>query len=232
MIKRPSQAIFTKLFSARTPVRLFHSTLRVNHHTLRYAKRRVRALILRHLDVFKLYADQPQARLDFLKREVLLDPELSFLMQYEDGWAVDVLVRLVYHQRLRLVQQKLNSIRSQQHNYRQRLFTSHPRVSPELRIGVRCTRSKLKNDAEVATTSSAVALLATHLDSVTPSLLRFQPAIVKAGLCTDEHLHQLFRMLPTSRDNFILQALGTEKSTLFERVLVMDILEQMSKEKW
>lgn len=93
-------------------------------------KRKIRKLIIRHLDLSKLYGDLPQSRLDFLKREVrdiiplyfdraracsslksglqvLLDAELSFMIQYEDGWAVDVLVRNLYFQRLKLVEEKV-----------------------------------------------------------------------------------------------------------------------------
>jgi hypothetical protein len=109
-----------------------------------------------------------------------------------------------------------------QHCYHPTSFTCRSRVSPGPRIGGRRTR---------ANASPRVALLSTRLDSATPSLLRFQPALVQAGLCTDQHLRQLFRMSPTSRDKFILQALGTKKSTLFERVAVMDILEEMNNEK-
>jgi hypothetical protein len=106
--------------------------------------------------------------------------------------------------------------------HRRTSCTCHSRVSPGPRIGGRRTR---------ANASSRIALLSTRLDSATPSLLRFHPALVQAGLCTDQHLRQLFRMSPTSRDKFILQALGTKKSTLFERVAVMDILEKMNNEK-
>lgn len=190
--------------------------------------------MVRHLDLSKLYKDLPQSRLDFLKREILLDADLSFLTQYEDGWAVDVLVRKLYYERRKLIKQK-QLVRSaqvgipysttkfiaqhiMQRRCRRRLFNSRSRVSPELRLCARRTR---------ANTSSRIALLSTRLDSATPSLLRFHSAIVQAGLLTDEHLHQLFRMSPTSRDAFILKALGTRKSTLFERVAVMDILEQM-----
>ncbi|KAG1852675.1 hypothetical protein F4604DRAFT_1293834 [Suillus subluteus] len=240
VIKRPPQATFRKLFQSRTPVRCFDSALRINRYTLRHAKRRIRDLIIRHLDLSRLYGDLPQSRLDFLKREVLLDAELSFLTQYEDGWAVDVLVRNVYFRRRELMekqQQKLgwsapvwisyfttNFIVQHilQRHYLRSQFTRRSRVSPQLRLGGRRTR---------ANASSRVALLSTRLDSATPSLLRFHPALVQAGFCTDEHFHQLFRMSPTSRDKFIVQALGTRKSTLFERVAVMDILERMNNEQ-
>lgn len=222
VIKRPSQATFRKLLQSRTPLHYFDSALGISRHTLRYAKRRIRSLIIRHLDLSKLYADLPQSRLDFLKREVLLDAELSFLTQYEDGWAVDVLIRHLYFQRCNLVEEKLKLVRGAQCHSRRRLLTSCSRVSPEPRLGARRTR---------ANASARVALMSTRLDSATPSLLRFHPAIVKAGLCTDEHLHQLFRMSPASRDTFISQALGVGKSTLFERVVVMDILERMNNER-
>ncbi|KAG1814328.1 uncharacterized protein BJ212DRAFT_1363021 [Suillus subaureus] len=107
-------------------------------------------------------------------------------------------------------------------HYRRKLFTGRSRASPEHHLGGRRTR---------ANASSRVALLSTRLDSATPSLLRFHPALVQAGICTDEHLHQLFRMSPTSRDKFIVQALGIRNSTLFERVVVMDILERMNNEQ-
>jgi hypothetical protein len=93
------------------------------------SKRKIRGLIKRHLDLSKLYGDLPQSRLDFLKREVrdaslyfdrtpvcsslksglqiLLDTDLSFLTQYEDGWAVDVLIRKVYFQRHQMVQEQV-----------------------------------------------------------------------------------------------------------------------------
>jgi hypothetical protein len=95
-------------------------------------KRRIQDLIIRHLDLSRLYGDLPQSRLDFLKREVryiplyfdralacsslksalqvLLDAELSFLTQYEDGWAVDVLVRNLYFRRRRMIEYKVISI--------------------------------------------------------------------------------------------------------------------------
>lgn len=214
VIKRPSQATLIKLSRNRTPLRYYISALRTNEPILRYTKRKIRDLMVRHLDLSKLYEDLPQSRLDFLKREILLDAELSFLTQYEDGWAVDVLVRKLYYERRKLMEQQ-QLVRGAQRQCRRRLCNSRSRVSPELCLGAR------------ANTSSRIALLSTHLDSATPSLLRFHTAIVQAGLLTDEHLHQLFRMSPTSRDEFMLKALGTRKSTLFERVAVMDILEQM-----
>lgn len=222
VIKRPPQATFRKLCQSRTPVRCFDSALRINRYTLIYAKRRIRDLIIRHLDLSRLYGDLPQSRLDFLKREVLLDAELSFLTQYEDGWAVDVLVRNLYFRRCRMIEYKRKLGWSAPCHYRRKLFTGRSRASPEHRLGGRRTR---------ANASSRVALLSTRLDSATPSLLRFHPALVQAGICTDEHLHQLFRMSPTSRDKFIVQALGIRNSTLFERVVVMDILERMNNEQ-
>ncbi|KAG1855984.1 hypothetical protein F4604DRAFT_1222534 [Suillus subluteus] len=222
VIKRPPQATFRKLFQSRTPVRCFDSALRINRYTLRHAKRRIRDLIIRHLDLSRLYGDLPQSRLDFLKREVLLDAELSFLTQYEDGWAVDVLVRNVYFRRRELMEKQQKLGWSAPRHYLRSQFTRRSRVSPQLRLGGRRTQ---------ANASSRVALLSTRLDSATPSLLRFHPALVQAGFCTDEHFHQLFRMSPTSRDKFIVQALGTRKSTLFERVAVMDILERMNNEQ-
>ncbi|KAG1809780.1 uncharacterized protein HD556DRAFT_3107 [Suillus plorans] len=235
VIKRPSQRTFRKLFQSRTPIRCFNSALRIDQCTLRYAKRKIRKLIIRHLDLSKLYGDLPQSRLDFLKREVLLDTELSFMIQYEDGWAVDVLVRNLYFQRLKLVEEKLKLARKTQVwisystvkfiaqyilqcHCRRKSLPSCPCVSPERGLISRRTRSA----------SSRIALLSARLDSATPSLLHFHSAIVRAGLCTDEHLRQLFRMTPKSRDKFISQALG--KSTLFERVAVMDILGRMNNE--
>lgn len=218
VIKRPSQRTFRKLFQSRTPIRCFNSALRIDRCTLRYAKRKIRKLIIRHLDLSKLYADLPQSRLDFLKREVLLDAELSFMIQYEDGWAVDVLIRNLYFQRLKLVKEKLKLARKTQCHCRRKPLSSCPCVSPELGLIGRRTRSA----------SSRIALLSARLDSATPSLLHFHSAIVRAGLCTDEHLRQLFRMTPKSRDKFISQAL--RKSTLFERVAVLDILGRMNNE--
>jgi hypothetical protein len=222
VIRRPPPATFRRLFLSRTPVHCFDSALRINRYTLRHAKRRIQDLIIRHLDLSRLYGDLPQSRLDFLKREVLLDAELSFLTQYEDGWAVDVLVRNLYFRRRRMIEYKQKLVWNAPHCYHPTSFTCRSRVSPGPRIGGRRTR---------ANASPRVALLSTRLDSATPSLLRFHPALVQAGLCTDQHLRQLFRMSPTSRDKFILQALGTKKSTLFERVAVMDILEEMNNEK-
>ncbi|KAG2753463.1 hypothetical protein P692DRAFT_20828951 [Suillus brevipes Sb2] len=222
VIKRPPQATLRKLFQSRTPVRYLDSALRINRRTLNQAKRKIRGLIKRHLDLSKLYGDLPQSRLDFLKREILLDTDLSFLTQYEDGWAVDVLIRKVYFQRHQMVQEQLRPVRRAQRHNHQRLLTSRSHVSPEPRLSVRRTR---------ANTSSRVAFLSTRLDSATPSLLRFHKAIVHAGLCTDAHLHQLFHMSAASRDTFILQALGKMKSTIFERVAVMDILERMNNEQ-
>ncbi|KAG2129709.1 uncharacterized protein EDB93DRAFT_1181739 [Suillus bovinus] len=220
VIKRPSQGIFRKLFQSRTPVRYFDSALRINRSTLTHVKKKIQALIIRHLDLSKLYGDLPQSRLDFLKREVLLDAELSFLTQYEDGWAVDVLVRNLYYRRRRMAEQKLKLAWNAQCPCNQRSFNSRSRVPRDLGPRTRRTQTNA---------SSRVALLSTRLDSATPSLLRFHRAIVRAGLCTDHHLQQLFRMSAKSRDKFILKALG--KSTLFERVAVLDILERMNKEQ-
>ncbi|KAG2351898.1 hypothetical protein BDR07DRAFT_1440935 [Suillus spraguei] len=85
-----------------------------------------------------------------------------------------------------------------QRRCRRRLFNSRSRVSPELRL---CARPLL--------------------------LLRFHSAIVQAGLLTDEHLHQLFRMSPTSRDRVHFKSTRHKEVNLIERVAVMDILEQM-----
>ncbi|KAG2064004.1 hypothetical protein BDR04DRAFT_342359 [Suillus decipiens] len=76
------------------------------HKTLSQSNSSALLYLSRHLDLSKLYEDLPQSRLDFLKREILLDAELSFLTQYEDGWAVDVLVRKLYYERRKLMEQQ------------------------------------------------------------------------------------------------------------------------------
>ncbi|KAG0697053.1 hypothetical protein DFH29DRAFT_174566 [Suillus ampliporus] len=98
-IRRPSKATMKRLYQNRTPVRCFHAALRMDKYIFLQTKRKIRALMLRHLDVFVLYVNQPQARLEFLKREILLNAELSFLTQYEDGWAVDILIRHEFRKR-------------------------------------------------------------------------------------------------------------------------------------
>lgn len=59
-----------------------------------------------------------------------------------------------------------------------------------------------------------------------PGLHHFHAIITEAGLSTDEHVHHFFQMSSTGRERFITQALK-ETSTLFERVLIMEILEEL-----
>ncbi|KAG1741860.1 uncharacterized protein EDB91DRAFT_317782 [Suillus paluster] len=214
----------------------------MNKKLFQQTKRKIRTLLIRHLDVFVLYVNQPQARLEFLKREILLNPELSFLTQYEDGWAVDVLIRHEFRKRDKLEELAENTQFKQairqsrvapvvcldaKHNQADRVD-----VAPVVHLGARHTQAD-RVDREAATASSSrLALLPACLDSVTPSLLRFHRSIIQGGLCTDEHLNHFSSLSAASKDKFILQALGKEKSTVFERVVVAEILDQMKKEKW
>jgi len=75
---------------------------------------------------------------------------------------------------------------------------------------------------------SRLALFRALLDSATPSLVKLFPVITDAGLSTDAHLEQYYRMLPMSRDKFIREVLS-DKSTLFEKVAVIEILERMNQ---
>jgi hypothetical protein len=59
-----------------------------------------------------------------------------------------------------------------------------------------------------------------------PGLHRFHAVITEAGLFNDEYLLYFFRMTSTGREKFITQAL-METSTLFERVVIMEILEEL-----
>jgi len=59
-------------------------------------------LAIRHLDFSISYWNQPQGDLDFFKREVLLNPDLGHLTRYEDGWPIDVLLRLLFRRRAAL----------------------------------------------------------------------------------------------------------------------------------
>ncbi|KAG2055510.1 hypothetical protein BDR06DRAFT_321375 [Suillus hirtellus] len=96
LVKRPSQASIDSLCHPRLPVRYLHAGLKMNPQVCCKTQRMIRELALRHIDFSIPYLEQPQSVLDFFKREVLLDVELSHLMHYEDAWAVEVFLGMMY----------------------------------------------------------------------------------------------------------------------------------------
>lgn len=96
LVRRPSQASIDSLCHPRLPVRYLHAGLKMNPQTCCKTQRVIRELALRHIDFSIPYLEQPQSKLDFFKREVLLDVELSHLIRYEDAWAVEVFLGMMY----------------------------------------------------------------------------------------------------------------------------------------
>ncbi|KAG1802944.1 uncharacterized protein HD556DRAFT_722353 [Suillus plorans] len=96
LVRRPSQASIDSLCHPRLPVRYLHAGLKMNPQMCCKTQRMIRELALRHIDFSIPYPEQPQSKLDFFKREVLLDVELSHLMRYEDAWAVEVFLGMMY----------------------------------------------------------------------------------------------------------------------------------------
>ncbi|KAG2366219.1 hypothetical protein BDR07DRAFT_546272 [Suillus spraguei] len=84
------------LCSPRLPARYLHAGLRMNPKTCYKTQRIIRDLALRHIDFSIPYLQQSPSQIEFFKREVLLDVELSHLMAYQDGWAVEVFLRIAY----------------------------------------------------------------------------------------------------------------------------------------
>jgi hypothetical protein len=107
---------------------------------------------------------------------------------------------------------------------------ARPDISPVVGDTIQAAQPAVSTDSSESgstiTASSRLALFRALLDSATPSLVNLFPVITDAGLSTDAHLEQYYRMLPMSRDKFIREVLS-EKSTLFERVAVIEILERM-----
>lgn len=68
----------------------------MNPKTCHKTQRIIRDLALRHIDFSIPYLQQSPSQIDFFKREALLDAELSHLMAYQDGWAVEVFLRIAY----------------------------------------------------------------------------------------------------------------------------------------
>lgn len=83
-------------------------------------------------------------------------------------------------------------------------------------------------DGCATATTSYLALLSTLLASI-PGMHRFHAVIIKAGLINDEHLLHFCQMTSTGREKFVTQALGVETSTLLERVIIMETLEELRK---
>lgn len=286
LVRRPSQASIDSLCHPRLPVRYLHAGLKMNPQVCCKTQRMIRELALRHIDFSIPYLEQPQSKLDFFKREVLLDAELSHLMRYEDTWAVEVFLGMMYRrpritrnlQRLESELQVTQPDRQRQSNvYSNNLATQPEDVQHECPSQMALTVCSGKHntqpedvqhdrphqipftmfsddqetqpenhdlvcsdyqatqpkDSQVNTfrnggasdTTSCLALLSTLLASM-PGLHHFHAIITEAGLSTDEHVHHFFQMSSTGRERFITQALK-ETSTLFERVLIMEILEEL-----
>lgn len=95
-MKRPSQASIDNLCNPRLPAHYLHAGLKMNPQICKKTRRMIRDLALRHLDFSIPYLEQPQSQIDFFKREVLLEVELSHLIRYQDAWVVEVFLRIVY----------------------------------------------------------------------------------------------------------------------------------------
>ncbi|KAG2132306.1 uncharacterized protein EDB93DRAFT_1177042 [Suillus bovinus] len=266
-IRRPSQVSIDSLCNPRLPARYLHAGLKMSSQMCYKTQRAIRDLALHHIDFSIPYLEQSQSQIDFFKREVLLDRELSHLMHYEDAWAVEVFLGKMYN-RPRIMRnfQKLNSeLQIMQHD-RQRQSDVHS-INPVTQIGDvqhdrprqtslaicsgnQITRPTSKDaqhdlvcsdnqatpepqdnqvnaiqDGGASDTASCLTLLSTLLAS-TPGFHRFHAVIIEAGLSTDEHLYYFFRMTFKGRERFVTEALK-ETSTLFERVVIMDILEEL-----
>ncbi|KAG1746372.1 hypothetical protein EDB19DRAFT_1905830 [Suillus lakei] len=96
-MRLPSQAAIDNLCQPRLPAQFLRAGLKMDNQTCCKTQRRIRDLALRHIDFSIPYLKQPQSQIDFFKREVLLDVELPHLTWYEDAWAVDVFLRILYH---------------------------------------------------------------------------------------------------------------------------------------
>ncbi|KAG1760114.1 hypothetical protein EDD22DRAFT_103227 [Suillus occidentalis] len=97
MMMRPSQASINYLSNPRTPARYLHAGLKMDSQICWKTQRIIKDLALRHIDFSIPYVKQSPSQIEFFKREVLLDAEMSHLMSYQDGWAVEVLLRIIFH---------------------------------------------------------------------------------------------------------------------------------------
>ncbi|KAG1737907.1 uncharacterized protein EDB91DRAFT_1249586 [Suillus paluster] len=290
LIRQPSQAGIDALCHPRTPARYLHAGLKMDRLVCRETQNKFKDLALRHIDFSIPYLEQPQERIEYFKREVLLDPELSHLTWYEDGWAVDVFLRILYHrprpmsnlqeldlwgtqvfpmsqrpptvrsdnqaiqpedaQELDLwgtqvfpISQRPSTVRSgsqviqpEDAQELERRGTQHD--CPRQRSSTVCSGNQVTQpkDAQVNTVDEEapitslprIAVLSAYLASI-PGLHRFDAVLTQAGLSTDEHLDHFLHMAPTWREKFITQAL-TENSTLFERMVILEILEGLKNE--
>lgn len=95
-MRRPSQVSIEHLSNPRLPARYLQAGLKMNAQTCCKTRRMIRDLALRHIDFSIPYLEQSESQLDFFKREVLLDVELSHLMWYQDAWVVEVFLRIMY----------------------------------------------------------------------------------------------------------------------------------------
>lgn len=265
-MRRPSQASIDYLCNPRTPARYLHAGLKMNSRICNKTRRIITDLALRHIDFSIPYLEQSQSRIDFFKREVLLDVELSHLMSYQDAWVVEVFLRIIFHRpRIMIDLQQLDSelqvtqydrpcqrqsnahsinlastqLEDVQHDRpRQMTLTvcsDNQVTQPEdAQHDLVCSDNQVtqSNDNRVNTvreaasnTVSCLALLSTLLASM-PGFHRFYAVITEAGLFNDEHLLYFFQMTSTGREKFVTQAL-VETSTLFERIVIMEILEEL-----
>lgn len=264
---RPSQASVDYLCNARTPARYLQAGLKMDSQICCKTQRIIRELALSHIDFSIPYVKQSPSRIEFFKREVLLDVELSHLMSYQDGWAVEVFLRIMFHRpgKMRDLQRINSELQLTQHDplcQRQsnvhsvnlatntqlenhdRSFQMPLTVRSDNRIArpedaqhdLVCSDNQAtqpeynrvntaQDAAAAAGTTSYLALLSALLASM-PGMHRFHAVITKAGLFNDEHLLYFCQMTSTGREKFVTQAL-MENATLFERVVIMEILEEL-----
>ncbi|KAG0708624.1 hypothetical protein DFH29DRAFT_425896 [Suillus ampliporus] len=220
-VGQPSQTDIDTLCHPRIPARYLHAGLKMDKLIYWKILRKIRDLALRHIDFSIPYRNQPQERIDYFKREVLLDTDLSHLTWYEDGWAVEVFLRILYHRpRTMRDLQGLNLWGTQPDRPRQMpsiVCSDNRATEPE------DTRANTADKDAPIISCSRLAILSAYLASI-PNFHRYDAVLTQAGLSTDEHLNFFFHMSPTWREKFIAQAL-TENSTLFERMVVLEILE-------
>ncbi|KAG2104050.1 uncharacterized protein F5147DRAFT_271264 [Suillus discolor] len=135
LVRRPSQASIDSLCHPRLPVRYLHAGLKMNPQVCCKTQRMIRELALRHIDFSIPYLEQPQSKLDFFKREVLLDAELSHLMRYEDAWAVEVFLGMMYRRpRIMRNLQRLDSelqVTQPDHQRQSNVDSIDPATQPE-----------------------------------------------------------------------------------------------------
>ncbi|OAX38888.1 hypothetical protein K503DRAFT_129288 [Rhizopogon vinicolor AM-OR11-026] len=88
----------------------------MDQHIWQYTKKIIEHLVIRHFDLSLGYYQQPRGQLEFLKIEVLLRKDMSHLLRYPDGWAVEAFVRILFQRHSKLLHHQKPALPGAQSN--------------------------------------------------------------------------------------------------------------------